>query len=67
MIVVPRTESHPPTSQRILNLILLQRRSLLLTTNFEMLFALKLASLLKPLIAFGKMLREKSRSKSRVE
>jgi hypothetical protein len=36
-------------------------------TSFETLFALKLDSLLKPLIAFGKMLRETSRSESRVE
>ncbi len=62
-----RTENHPRTLQRILNLLLLQRKSLLSMTSFETLFAHKLVSLLKQLIAFGKMLRETSRSESRVE
>jgi hypothetical protein len=62
-----RTENHPRTLQRILNLLLLQRKSLLSMTSFETLFAHKLVSPLKQLIAFGKMLRETSRSESRVE
>jgi hypothetical protein len=62
-----RTETHPLTFQWILNLLLLQRKILLSTTSFETLFALKLVSPLKQLIAFGKTLRETSRSKSRVE
>ena len=68
--VVPRvipTESQSTKPQRILNPILLQRKSLLSMTSFETLFALKLDSPLKPSIAFGKMLRETSRSESRVE
>jgi hypothetical protein len=42
-------------------------QKLTLTTNFGMHFALKLGSLLKLLIAFGRRPRETSRSKSWVE
>ncbi len=48
--VMPRAipvESQPLTLQRILNLLLLQRKSLLSMTSFETLFALKLDSLPK--------------------
>jgi hypothetical protein len=53
--------------KRLLNLWKLLLRNSLSTTNFAMPFAHKLAFPLKRLIESGRMLRETSRSESRVE
>jgi hypothetical protein len=65
-IVLPGIKARNLTRHR-LNLQMIQIKSLLSMTSFAVPFVLRLAFLLKQLIGSGKMLRETSRSKSRVE